>query len=150
MDTDFKVWLRDRGHTRQHILEPDGTVRVNFIDFAFSCGLATKPVDSRLRKRFSDSLTRIQHTHFQFIKNSTVEGKKVKIGMRLVSTSWRWWREPMRSLSGQIRDLNTLYVSMEDRLYLKILKTLSEKNHARHCTLLVELPDHLLSIRIDR
>ncbi|WP_227516058.1 RepB family plasmid replication initiator protein, partial [Klebsiella pneumoniae] len=87
-DTDFKVWLGIVDTLANTFLEPDGTVRVNFIDFAFSCGLATKRVDSRLRKRFSDSLTRLQHTHFQFIKNSTVEGKKVKIDMSLVSTSY--------------------------------------------------------------
>ncbi len=103
MDTDFKVWLGIVDTLANTFLEPDGTVRVNFIDFAFSCGLATKRVDSRLRKRFSDSLTRIQHTHFQFIKNSTVEGKKVKIDMSLGCLLLTMMREPMRSLSGQIR-----------------------------------------------
>ncbi|WP_260579751.1 hypothetical protein [Klebsiella pneumoniae] len=40
MDTDFKVWLGIVDTLANTFLEPDGTVRVNFIDFAFSCGLA--------------------------------------------------------------------------------------------------------------
>ena len=126
MDTDFKVWLGIVDILANTFLEPDGTVRVNFIDFAFSCGLATKRVDSRLRKRFSDSLTRLQHTHFQFIKNSTVEGKKVKIDMSLVSTSY-YDEGTDEVIIRPNPDLNTLYrVDGKTRLYLKILKTLSD------------------------
>lgn len=151
MDTDFKVWLGIVDTLANTFLEPDGTVRVNFIDFAFSCGLATKRVDSRLRKRFSDSLTRIQHTHFQFIKNSTVEGKKVKIDMSLVSTSY-YDEGTDEVIIRPNPDLNTLYrVDGKTRLYLKILKTLSRKESAQALYhYLVELPDHFYRIGFDR
>ncbi|MFO6295824.1 hypothetical protein, partial [Pseudomonas aeruginosa] len=61
-----------------------------------------------LQKRLGDPLTRIQHTHFQFIKNSTVEGKKVKIDMSLVSTSY-YDEGTEEVIIRPNPDLNTLY-----------------------------------------
>ncbi|MBZ7324019.1 replication initiation protein [Klebsiella oxytoca] len=151
MDTDFKVWLGIVDSLTNKYLEKDGTVRMYFIDFACSCGLATKRVDSRLRKRFSDSLTRIQHTHFQFIKPSSVEGKKIKIDMSLVSTSY-YDEGTDEVIIRPNPDLNTLYqVDGKTRLYLKILKTLARKESAQALYLyLVELPDNFYRIGFDR
>jgi hypothetical protein len=151
MDTDFKVWLGIVDTLAHQHLDANGTVRMNFIDFAMSCGLATKRVDSKLRKRFNDSLTRIQRTSFKFVKPSSVEGKKVNINMGLVTTSY-YDEGTDEVIIRPNPDLNTLYqVDGKTRLYLKVLKTLSRKESAQALYLyLVELPDNFYRIGFDR
>ncbi|ENB2886120.1 TPA: replication initiation protein [Escherichia coli] len=151
MDTDFKVWLGIVDALTHKHLDKNGTVKLNFVDFAASCGLATKRVDSKLKKRFGDSLTRIQRTSFQFVKPSTVAGKKIKIDMSLVSTSF-YDEGTDEVIIRPNPDLNTLYqVDGKTRLYLKVLKTLARKESAQALYLyLVELPDNFYKIGFDR
>lgn len=151
MDTDFKVWLGIVDALTHNYLDKNGTVRLNFAEFAVSCGITTKRVDSKLKKRFGEALTRIQRTSFQFVKPSSVEGKKIRIDMSLVTTSY-YDEGTDEVIIRPNPDLNTLYQSDgKTRLYLKVLKTLARKESAQALYLyLVELPDNFYKIGFDR